>query len=1018
MYSTLLQHKLANNTVARSAVTIEDSRMLYCNMVQTFQRRVWVCISMIIQASLMVALGAASHAQELPAPALHVTLGNEADFTLANVEPVTSTETLGLPTHFLFAGNDSAITVPDAAELNQDFFSIAVWVKPDRGSLAQQKGLLVKSLQTHDQPWYQWGLFLIDRPNTPASVAFYLSKQGVLHQVAIQDVPLYDGWTHLAATHDGSAMRLYVNGQRVAETAVPTTPMTKAPTPLVIGAYQHLAHTPTYCYQGRMADIRVYVECLDDQRVAALYGELRDRFPAPASPEPTPAPREETQYEKGLNEALRSGPDLWGERLIADGGATYKGLRDLLQPLFDSTAETNTEYGPHTVLFGDDGGQPPYIVVTADGHYLYADHTQSGKRIDIEVQAGDKWSEFEGGAPGASYPQLEGGYYPILKTRHTTNSGVNFLQTTFAARIPGIDHLVGLTEIKVMDASEQSTYRVRFRSHNIDQACLRAGPKASIADGAITLSVTPDQPAYLLWSPQSPLPTSCAVDAALVAQCKQELEAYWHERLDRQPFDVPEPLVMDATRNLLIQNLVLRWRYSLGSAVYHNSFYQPESSDACSLLAKYGYAAEARDGLESLVEMTKGPGNYTNWEMGEKLSHAAEYYHLTGDAEFIRANTPAWLKMIAELSRQMRGDPRGLLEPQRYCGDQTYRSYTVFHQTVCWRGMRDLRIIWQQLGMDEAVVACGDADTVLRQLLLDALQENISFLPDGSLFIPDRLYEDVLVYDPITATRDGSYWNLVMPYAFSSGFWPYDSPTMNGVSKFIHQHGGTFLGMIRFNYYPVDIGTHRPAGLPGYSTTGVDNVYMPGYIRFLADRDEAERLILAFYGALAHGMTRGTFISGEGDTLGAHPGFNCRSSYGSYCSANNTSKLLALRQMLVRESFDSETGLPTGLYIAHATPRQWLEAGKAIRIRNAPPAFGPISCTITSHVTDGYVVVHMVPPARRVPSPLRIRVRLPQPLKLASIEGAVDGVVVLPDGETIELQQCTTELEFRVNVSR
>lgn len=977
-----------------------------------------VRLPLIVASLFMIALAASLHAQDPQAPVLLVTPNNDGAFALTNVEPVTSTETLGLPAHYWFAGNDGAITVPDGDGLNLNSFSIAVWVNPERGSLAEQKGLLVKSLESHEQPWYQWGLFLIDRPDAPASVAFYLSKQGQLHQATTSNVALYDGWTHLAATHDGGAMRLYVNGQRVAETTVPTMPMTVAPTPLVIGAYEHLARTPTYCYQGRMADIRVYDDCLDDQRVAALYGELRDRFPTPEPPAPTPAPREETQYEQGLNAALRSGPDLWGERLIADGGATYGGLEDLLQPLFNSTGETNTEYGPHTVLFGEDGGQPPFVVATADGHYLYADHTKSGKRIEIEVQTGDKWSAFAGGAPGASYPQLEGGYYPILITRHATDSGAHFLQTTFAARIPGLDHLVGLTEIKLTGASDSSAYRVRFHSRNIDPACLRAGPEASIGDGTITLSVAPDQPAYLLWSPQSPLPASCVIDAALVAQCKKELKAFWDERIGRQPFDVPEPLVMEATRNLLIQNLVLRWRYSLGSAVYHNSFYQPESSDACSLLAKYGYAAEARDGLEQLLEMTKGPGNYTNWEMGEKMSHAAEYYHLTGDAEFIHDNTPAWLKMISELSRQMRDDPRGLLEPQRFCGDQTYRSYTVFHQTVCWRGMRDLRIIWQQQGMDEAVTACGDADTVLRQALQIAIQENTDVLADGSVFIPGRLYEDVPVFDPIAATRDGSYWNLVMPYAFSSGFWPADSPTMDGISRFIHQHGGTFLGMIRFNYYPVAIGTYRSGGLPGYSTTGVDNVYMPGYIRFMADRDEAERLILSFYGSLAHGMTRGTFISGEGDTLGAYPDHNSRSSYGSYCSANNTSKLLALRQMLVRESFDSETGMPTGLYMAHATPRQWLEDGKTIRIKDAPTAFGPISCTIASHLADGYVAVRVVPPARSVPNPLRIRVRLPQPLKLTSIEGTVEGAVLLPDGETIELRQCVTDVEFRANVGR
>ena len=115
---------------------------------------------MILQSLFMFVLAASLHAQDFPAPVLQVTPGNDGAFTLTNVESVTSTETLGLPEHFLFAGNDSAITVPEGAELNQDSFSITMWVKPDRGSLSQQKGLLVKSLQTHDQPWYQVGSVL------------------------------------------------------------------------------------------------------------------------------------------------------------------------------------------------------------------------------------------------------------------------------------------------------------------------------------------------------------------------------------------------------------------------------------------------------------------------------------------------------------------------------------------------------------------------------------------------------------------------------------------------------------------------------------------------------------------------------------------------------------------------------------------------------------------------------------------------------------------------------------------
>jgi hypothetical protein len=89
------------------------------------------------------------------------------------------------------------------------------------------------------------------------------------------------------------------------------------------------------------------------------------------------------------------------------------------------------------------------------------------------------------------------------------------------------------------------------------------------------------------------------------------MKAYWTERLAPVlRFDVPEPLVMDAQRNLLIQNLIMRWRYSLGAVVYHDSFYQPESSDAVEVLGEYGHAEAHRDGLADLLTMTKGAGYY------------------------------------------------------------------------------------------------------------------------------------------------------------------------------------------------------------------------------------------------------------------------------------------------------------------------------------------------------------------------------------------------------------------------
>ena len=89
-------------------------------------------------------------------------------------------------------------------------------------------------------------------------------------------------------------------------------------------------------------------------------------------------------------------------------------------------------------------------------------------------------------------------------------------------------------------------------------------------------------------------------------------------------------------------------------------------------------------------------------------------------------------------------------------------------------------------------------------------------------------------------------------------------------------HGARLLGLTRFNYYPVPIGSHRAGGLPGYSTSGADNVYGPGILDALAELDEADQIVLSLYGKLAHGMTRNTFISGEGDSAGRTTRFSGR----------------------------------------------------------------------------------------------------------------------------------------------
>jgi hypothetical protein len=219
----------------------------------------------------------------------------------------------------------------------------------------------------------------------------------------------------------------------------------------------------------------------------------------------------------------------------------------------------------------------------------------------------------------------------------------------------------------------------------------------------------------------------------------------------------------------------------------------------------------------------------------------------------------------------------------------------------------------------------------------------------------------------------------VIPYALASGLLPAKSSDARGVLDYMLGHGSRLLGLVRFNYYPVAPGAARPGGLPGYRSSGADDVYGLDVARFLADNDEPDQLVLSLYGQLAAGMTLETFVSGEGSTIAPAPGEYYRSMYLPPNSLSNATFLETLRLMLIHETTD-ESGAPTGLELAYATPRAWLSDGKAIRVRDAPTSFGRISFSIARRGRAVRVTVD--PPAA---PELRLRLRLPAGERIASV---------------------------------
>src|SRR5438552_1829278 len=82
------------------------------------------------------------------------------------------------------------------------------------------------------------------------------------------------------------------------------------------------------------------------------------------------------------------------------------------------------------------------------------------------------------------------------------------------------------------------------------------------------------------------------------------LGAHWTGRLATgAQIQVPEPYVEHALRAVLVQNLELTWRYSVGNPYQEFSF--PESVDGAEVLAEYGFASVARSMLRT--SFTRAP---------------------------------------------------------------------------------------------------------------------------------------------------------------------------------------------------------------------------------------------------------------------------------------------------------------------------------------------------------------------------------------------------------------------------
>jgi fibronectin type 3 domain-containing protein len=151
-----------------------------------------------------------------------------------------------------FNGSSGFVQVPYSSSLNVgDVFTVEAWIK--RGTLSNANSYVIASKQSN-----AWNLWLVDN-------FLVLRKSGVA-DVATSTVGIADtAWHHVAATKNGSTVKLYIDGNDVTGTVNNQT-MQNNTNPLAIGQSSGASF-----FNGTIDEVAVYNVALTPSQISSRY---------------------------------------------------------------------------------------------------------------------------------------------------------------------------------------------------------------------------------------------------------------------------------------------------------------------------------------------------------------------------------------------------------------------------------------------------------------------------------------------------------------------------------------------------------------------------------------------------------------------------------------------------------------------------------------------------------------------------------------------------------------------------
>ena len=105
---------------------------------------------------------------------------------------------------------------------------------------------------------------------------------------------------------------------------------------------------------------------------------------------------------------------------------------------------------------------------------------------------------------------------------------------------------------------------------------------------------------------------------------------------------------------------------------------------------------------------------------GHKLQFLAHHYWVTRDKEFVRTERSVWEPVVAFI-RSSRKTDNGLLPKDNYAGDVAQQVYSLNSNANCWRGLRDMAAVLDDLGDKDAAADLRKEVDGFRKTILDAV---------------------------------------------------------------------------------------------------------------------------------------------------------------------------------------------------------------------------------------------------------------------------------------------------------